>query len=999
MRRRPLALAVLGSSLVLAPLLFAGPASASTAQAATSRVIISPEPGRVVRSHLVRVRVSASGHPNAISARLNGVQVGDQFGARRRGARSMTASVSDGLRRGPNVLRVTTRRRDGAKRTATVRFTVRTRRPLVGAGQNRRIAVGATLSLAGVVRTGALGGRGRGTGWKIRSAPRRSGARADSTPLGNLARPVAITGPEPRPARLTGPAGLTAGFTPTTPGRYQLAFRTGSGNTATTDVVTLTAVPKQILVPIDTQVGPPNQTAVRIGETTYPAEVPDAYRGTVAVVIVLTRNTLAVVSHKTYTLDQWGLISRDLKQASSDDLVVVAQGPGNGVVQPTGSAPFASIGTTGSDAIRDRFAAIGVPGLGRGQATQTDDDETVPGHGLKGYLTPDTNQNYRFVPSERHPIHLAATPQEPCQQCDPKNGFLVRVYDPVTMAPAGFGTRFFNTDGRDLTAGQQTDEAVSMADALNGVAADRVVTVESVTNQQVGESGTRPPVGAISASAMGRLADAIVAVGGTRDAFNQVAIQTGAPAAGGQVYALVGWKGAGEWNGAEAASGIHGAPVAPALSTVLRPDRQTQYLRPSPENEGGENAEALTDIVMEPPSTDWPCNGNADTVVPCSKAPGVAAAISYIGSKVTQLGSDPRAAYALHRDLTGIDKLVANVKNPGTFGADDWNTAQEELAKELAWVTVTRHYLDDVAEPFTDSALPNAIKVHTIADDIFKATRPSPDEETAFHWLDLTKIVLELADHITAGVTGAITQLIDLGQWIAGATANGAPTYEDVNIEADSLADEVTQRATDIGHEFKNLADIVVSDPVKLAYFGTNGGCTPGDGCPPALAWDTDKQAEVAATFTRGIKSLAYQTFVPLGYDVYKLTQQDVLGNARPYRSRPPSAQTAYLCNESWFPWRDVPAAATTAVVDAADPAGGGWSFQQYVLAEPPARASTQHATPPPDDLLTRMFKPVPANFDANDPGLGISPQQFMARATPSYWEGSASKELRCRWG
>ena len=77
MRRRPLALAVLGSSLVLAPLLFAGPASASTAQAATSRVIISPEPGRVVRSHLVRVRVSASGHPNAISARLNGVQVGD----------------------------------------------------------------------------------------------------------------------------------------------------------------------------------------------------------------------------------------------------------------------------------------------------------------------------------------------------------------------------------------------------------------------------------------------------------------------------------------------------------------------------------------------------------------------------------------------------------------------------------------------------------------------------------------------------------------------------------------------------------------------------------------------------------------------------------------------------------------------------------------------------------------------------------------------------------
>lgn len=124
---------------------------------------------------------------------------------------------------------------------------------------------------------------------------------------------------------------------------------------------------------------------------------------------------------------------------------------------------------------------------------------------------------------------------------------------------------------------------------------------------------------------------------------------------------------------------------------------------------------------------------------------------------------------------------------------------------------------------------------------MFEATRPPGDEEVAFHWLDFTKILLRLSGHFTAGATSAIAELIDLGQWFAGASDTGAPTYDTVSIKAHELGAEVEGQASRINAELESLGDIIVSDPVKLAYFA-KAGCAPDPGCPQALQSDPTRR-------------------------------------------------------------------------------------------------------------------------------------------------------------
>ena len=81
------------------------------------------------------------------------------------------------------------------------------------------------------------------------------------------------------------------------------------------------------------------------------------------------------------------------------------------------------------------------------------------------------------------------------------------------------------------------------------------------------------------------LAAAVARVGGTRNAFNTAALADG-PAGGAPVYSLVGWAGAGEGNGAEAALGVDGAGDTPDLSGVWRRNR-LYYFRPAQASTSG----------------------------------------------------------------------------------------------------------------------------------------------------------------------------------------------------------------------------------------------------------------------------------------------------------------------------------------------------------------------------------------------------------------------------
>ena len=198
-------------------------------------------------------------------------RIGDHFGLPRHGVRTLPASVSYGLRRGKNVLAVRVRRRGKAPRRATVRFFVRGKGPLIGAGRDRRVVVGSDVGLYGQAK--GVGAAPSKLHWKVVTAP----------------APLEPAQGSPSPAEITSPDGPTAGFRPTALGSYVVRLTHGSGRSATSDRVRLDAVPPNPLVPIETmRLDGSMIGAIKVGDHVYPA-------GAVLHVLVLDRRTLAPI--------------------------------------------------------------------------------------------------------------------------------------------------------------------------------------------------------------------------------------------------------------------------------------------------------------------------------------------------------------------------------------------------------------------------------------------------------------------------------------------------------------------------------------------------------------------------------------------------------------------------------------------------------------------------------------------------------------------------------
>jgi hypothetical protein len=332
----------------------------------------------------------------------------------------------------------------------------------------------------------------------------------------------------------------------------------------------------------------------------------------------------------------------------------------------------------------------------------------------------------------------------------------------------------------------------------------------------------------------------------------------------------------------------------------------------------------------------------------------------------------------------------------------DWDTAINQLLKENAEIATVRGYLHRLAEPFTNKNLTNYINVQTIADTIFDASKAPADGDVTFRWLDLTKILLKLIGPATEGTTTVVGGLIDLGQWFAGATANGAPTYDTFNVKAHAFGAAVQEQTDRINAQLETLGNVIVSDPVKLAYFA-KADCAPGPNCPKALQRDDKQEDETAKAYRRSVESLAYQAFLPLGYNVYELTRHG--NNAHgPQHEGPwlaPPKIGDYVCGiliASPSPWRDVSPLASVATLESIDPSVSPQNprsyYQTYVIAEPSVHFTDQHATGADEKLMKTMFDPEDKG------GLGISPTQFVIHTPHSWWEHKAEFEAHlCWWG
>jgi hypothetical protein len=281
---------------------------AGAAPARDRGIVASPGRGQVIHSNVavLRVRVVRGAQ---LRATLNGVRVGGEFGPRRRGTRALRASISQGLRRGPNLLKVIVKSAGGrhAHRVA-VRFRVARAAPLLGAGRDEVAAVGGTIELDGQV-----GSRGvaAGTHWTLVDAPQAGVEDAGKAAI------------------LTSPAGLDADFRPRFPGRYTLRLVDRAGGVVTGDETVVDVQPRGKLVPIDTMIASAaerDKAGIRVGARTFllkEAELRPGGPSWRLQVVVLNRKDLGFVSNRQY--GDLGSLRADLASIGSEDLVIAGR--------------------------------------------------------------------------------------------------------------------------------------------------------------------------------------------------------------------------------------------------------------------------------------------------------------------------------------------------------------------------------------------------------------------------------------------------------------------------------------------------------------------------------------------------------------------------------------------------------------------------------------------------------------------------------------------------
>ena len=1009
------ALASLASIAVVATL---GAAGVSAAEARgqsehAARLVLKPRQGEIVRSNHVTIRVRSRDLSGVLRARLNGVDVGGEFGRTRKGVRRLQASVSHGLHHGRNVLKVRVRRRGKPPRREKIRFAVGRHRPLVGAGRDRSVVIDSRSQLRGKVKRAPNGRPLERVRWRLIDGPR--GARGVATRAKGVR------------AKLSSPRGLGTGFRPSVPGTYRVQLKRGSGPTAVWDRVTVQALPPSPLVPIETLVGgtpPQHHVGIRVGGKLYGN---DGHTG--LQVLVLERKTLGFVSNRVFGTGDDDDLMKTIDALDDTKLVIMAAtGKSTEVYQQLAiDKPLARIGVPGlcgSHPCNEvpypgRLSAIGVPGMAKGEADWNFVD-MVPQSGprpMNGYLTRDQNYNYGFVPSEREPFSYGAKQVSPCSPGDPPDrcsdvhvGYRVGIRDARTLAPRPGNGQMFDTNGRGLTSEQQTAEANRMAATLNAAAAPppgydcstepcvaargHVVTIQAVSNRRTGESSYPAPIGAVSAPAMAQLAQAVAKVGGTRNAFNRSASVAGSPASGGAVYTLVGWVGAPEGGGAEVASGVDGAGDAPVLSGVLQPDRSSQF-RPVQVTNSANDTDLLSSLMLEPPTSGWPLDDDS----------GAKRAIAYLGKQDSRLGGDPRAAYWIQTWTEATTDSIVNklgsvpYPSDANFTEDAFKAARNQLIEELGWVGRVRTHLSNLSYPFVDTCKDKCwAAAHDIADQVYEAAR-KPDDEVAFRWIEFTESILHLLGPVTDDVSSEIGTALELGVWAFGATERGSPTDSEVRIKADKLGTELLDQANNVNDAFRRMGDVIVGDYAKLSVLGPQAGCISSE---PDCEFPFSEADRVDATALvyRSIERVAYEKLLPLGFHMLTLTRHTFDGNT----TRPAAPDYHdYGCasdnpRTAFYPWINYPPLASTSLLQELDPAGAASGWDTFVFAAPRGLFD-QHGTPPSDQILTRMFDPVSKSGDRTVGGLGMSAARLALESEPHWWYGDAEQErLECHW-
>ena len=408
----------------------------------------------------------------------------------------------------------------------------------------------------------------------------------------------------------------------------------------------------------------------------------------------------------------------------------------------------------------------------------------------------------------------------------------------------------------------------------------------------------------------------------------------------------------------------------------MRPDRQSQF-RPV---EGDSTPDALTELVMEEPTTEWPLDSE----------PGPKAALKWLGSTNNKISSDPRADYRTQRygevewdavaaDIEKVAYTAVPADRRDEFTEAEFLKGRTQLVKELRWVGNVRSYLTNLASPVSDGQALSYATVQDIGAKVHKEAEP-PDDEATMRWLEFAEIMLELAGPITHEVSSTVASVMALGTWMFGADEKGGPV-EELPFKASEFGKElVAQMALSVAM-YKRMGDVIVSDPEKLAFVGHNGGCSANsDKCPKGWSFSDDDLTRLKSDLRRTVERAAYEELLPLGFTVYGLNPERL--------DRAPDPRW-YNCNlyPFWYYTPTAVAHATTPLLWELDPHDAGQDlWKVLVLARPGGSDKYFHAQPPSDDTLKRVFGPISRTSSPDEGGLAVSLARLLPADDWSLW-------------
>jgi hypothetical protein len=152
--------------------------------------------------------------------------------------------------------------------------------------------------------------------------------------------------------------------------------------------------------------------------------------------------------------------------------------------------------------------------------------------------------------------------------------------------------------------------------------------------------------------------------------------------------------------------------------------------------------------------------------------------------------------------------------------------------------------------------------------EVVKEVEP-PDDSAVTHWIEFTKIMLELAGPLTHEVSSTVAAMMEFGVWAFGSDDHGGPSDE-IQFKARELGRKLTERMAGAVKSYKRFGDVIVTDPDKLEYVGTHGDCIPtAEACPDGYSFTNADIDEVSADLRRTVERTAYEELLPLGFYVY----------------------------------------------------------------------------------------------------------------------------------